>query len=194
MNKTDLVDDSQQWTSFKTGSKDAFEYLFKSYADKLFNYGSKFTTDKALVKDCIQELFINLWNRKDNLGNPADLKNYLFKAFRINLSKSVVFDNKFSSIDDGPLFEITISREAQLISEEYQLDIKTKLEAALKELSVRQYEVVFLRYYEGLSFEDIAEIMELSPKGTYKVLGRAIAVLRKNLSKTDFQFIFLCFS
>lgn len=192
MEKTDSVYHAQQWTSFKEGSKDAFEYLFKSYADMLFNYGSKFTTDKSLVKDCIQELFVNLWNRKEHLGNPADLKNYLFKAFRINLSKSVVFDNKFSSIEDTPLFEITVSREAQLISEEYQLDIKTKLETALKELSVRQYEVIFLRYYEGLPFEAIAEIMELSPKSTYKVLGRAIAVLRKNLSRADFQFIFLC--
>lgn len=186
-------DPALQWTSFKEGDRNAFEYLFKSYANALFNYGSKFTSNEALLKDCIQELYINLWNRKDNLGNPADLKNYLFKAFRINLSKLVVFDNKFSSIDDKPIFEITISREAELISEEYQLDIKTKLETALKELTVRQYEVIFLRYYEGLSFDDIAEIMDLSTKGTYKVLGRAIAVLRKNLSKSDFQFIFLYF-
>lgn len=182
-----------QWTSFKEGDRGAFEFLFKEYANMLFNYGSKFTTDKALIKDCIQELFITLWNRKDHLGEPADLKNYLFKAFRNSLSKSVVFDNKFSSIDERPLFEITLSREAQLISEEHQLDIKTKLETALKELSVRQYEVIFLRYYEELPFDAIAEIMDLSTKGTYKILGRAIAVLRKNLSKSDFQFIFLHF-
>ncbi|PIG97211.1 hypothetical protein CS542_07460 [Pedobacter sp. IW39] len=66
-----------------------------------------------------------------------------------------------------------------MITEEYHLDIKIKLEH-IEKLSVRQYEVIYLRYYEGLSFKDISEIMNISAKGTYKLLGRAIAVMRKN--------------
>lgn len=191
MKNSVIKSDTITWDTFRKGDRIAFETIVRSHSRLLFSYGTRFTRDRELIKECIQDLFVSLWERRAHLNNTDHIKNYLFKAFRINLIKLVNSDSQFVSVHDLPLFEITLNKEAQMITEEYHLDIKIKLESTLKKLSVRQYEVIYLRYYEGLSFKDISEIMNISAKGTYKLLGRAIAVMRKNLTLKDFRFIFL---
>lgn len=191
MKKSVIKSDTITWDTFRKGDRIAFETIVRSHSRLLFSYGTRFTRDRELIKECIQDLFVSLWERRAHLNSTGHIKNYLFKAFRINLLKLVNADSQFVSVHDLPLFEITLNKEAQMITEEYHLDIQIKLESTLKKLSARQYEVIYLRYYEGLSFKDISEIMNISAKGTYKLLGRAIAVMRKNLTLKDFRFIFL---
>lgn len=186
-----IKSDTVTWDSFQKGDREAFEAIVRSYSRLLFNYGTRFTQDRELIKECIQDLFVSIWERRNHLNRVEHIKHYLFKAFRINLLKQINLGSKFVSADNLSLFEITFNKEAQMIITEHQLDIKQKLEAALKKLSARQYEAVYLRYYEGLSFEEISGIMNISAKGTYKLMGRAIAVMRQNLKLKDFRFILL---
>jgi len=183
--------DTITWDAFRKGDRIAFESIVRSYSKLLFNYGTRFSSNRELIKECIQDLFVSLWERRTHLSSTDHTKNYLFKSFRINLFKLLNADHQFVSVNDLPLFEITFNKEAQMITEEYQLDIKKKLESTFKKLSVKQYEIIYLRYYEGLSFEEISDIMDITKKGTYKLLGRAIAVMRRNLTLKDFRFIYL---
>lgn len=176
------------WSSLKNGEAPALKSLYNLYANVLYNYGSKFSTDQDVIKDCIQELFITLWTRKEHLSEPANVKNYLFKAFRLALfKKGKILQNQISyeETEHYP-FQASITIEQEIIDGESNLAIKEKLEATLQKLSARQREAIFLKFYEGQSYEEIAEIMDISVKGAYKVMARAMDSLRDQLSKEDF--------
>jgi len=178
---------SQYWSSLKNGNPDALENLYKLYSNALYNYGSKFTADKDLIKECIQELFVGLWTRREFISSPADVKNYLFKSFRLSVFKKAAFINKneeYVETGDYP-FSVSLSIEDDIISEEKNNALKKRLESTISTLTDRQREAIFLKFYENLSYEEIAEVMGISVKATYKLMARSLSFLRDNLSKDD---------
>lgn len=181
------------WHALKNDGGKALEELYQLYANPLYNYGAKFTSDKELIRECIQSLFVTLWTRRSHLKQPANVKNYLFKAFRLSIFKKASLLNKHVSYEETEhyQFNATINFEEQLIKEEDQLDLQQRIQASLDQLSARQREVIFLKFYEGLSYEEIAEVMDISIKGTYKLMARAIDGLRGQLDMKDFSFLML---
>ncbi|WP_158796159.1 RNA polymerase sigma factor [Pedobacter sp. L105] len=183
------------WSSLKKGDANALENLYTLYANSLYNYGSKFTPDKDLIKECIQELFVNLWTRRTFIGNPPDVKNYLFKSFRLSVFKKAALLQKhqeYQEAEDYP-FHITLSIEEDIITGEKNETLKKRIEAALEQLTDRQKEAVFLKFYENLSYDEIAAIMDISVKATYKLMARSLGFLKENLSKDDLLLLITLF-
>lgn len=76
-------EDAIVWEKFKSGKQAAFVYIYNTYFQMLMNIGCQLTKDKSLVKDCIQDLFIELISRRSNLGDVKSIKLYLIKSFSI---------------------------------------------------------------------------------------------------------------
>ncbi|MCX2453717.1 sigma-70 family RNA polymerase sigma factor [Pedobacter sp. PLR] len=184
----------QHWQSFKAGNADAFEYLYRSYAAGLYNYGSKFSKDKDLIKECIQDLFVGIWTRRSTLGNPDHLKNYLYKSFRHLLFKKAFQLQNFEVYEeetDNYSFQVSLNVEEAIIDGEHRSKVTEQLNLAMSKLTARQREAVFLRFYEQLSYEEIAEVMDISVKASYKIMARALGFLKENLSKDDLMLLSL---
>jgi len=177
----------------KAGNRDALKELYLEYSNKLYNYGAKFTADKDLIRDVIQELFIHLWERRAYLGNPQDVKNYLFKSFRSAIFKKLARSQRLESLGDAEdyAFRVSISMEDHLVVEEDQEAIKRRIQASLNRLTSRQREVIFLKFYEGLSYAEIADVLDISVKGSYKLMARALEVLRDHLGQQDMMLLLL---
>ncbi|SEB05899.1 RNA polymerase sigma factor [Pedobacter hartonius] len=187
------ISPAEHWLLFKNGGADSLEALYNQYSNGLYNYGSKFSPDKDLIKECIQELFVTLWTRRKHIGNPPDVKNYLFKAFRLSVFKKTAFLQKkqeYLETEDYP-FDVTLNIEDAIISAEQNEALKAKLGIAVNQLTNRQKEAIFLKFYEGLSYEEIAAIMDISVKATYKIMARSLRFLRENLSKDDLLILLL---
>ncbi|RYY70607.1 MAG: sigma-70 family RNA polymerase sigma factor [Chitinophagaceae bacterium] len=184
------------WKALKGGDGKALEQLYRQHADALYNYGSRFTSDKEQVLECIQSLFVTIWTRRSNLGSPANVRNYLFKALRVALFKNNKLQLLRDRLDqDGKYnFLATISIEEEMILEEDRVALQQRLQLGLDQLSSRQREAVFLRFYEGMEYAEIAQVMDITTKGTYKLMARAIEVLRTKLDKADFSTLFVLFS
>jgi len=177
----------------KNGDPGALELLYKRYAGPLYNYGSKFTADKDLIKECIQELFVNLWIRRDFISFPSDVKNYLYKSFRLAIFKKAASTGKNEEYLDSESypFSVTLTIEDDLIAGEENDALKTKLQSTIAALTDRQKEAIFLKFYENLSYEEIAEVMGISVKATYKLMARSLNFLKDNLSKDDLFILFV---
>ncbi|RAJ37211.1 RNA polymerase sigma factor [Pedobacter cryoconitis] len=191
----DSASAKQYWLLLKNGNAAALESLFKLYSNSLYNYGSKFSVDKDLIKECIQELFVNIWTRRDFISTPADVKNYLFKAFRLSVFKKITQLQKhqeFEETADYP-FSITLSIEDIMVEGEQKEEVKKRLEPALQKLTDRQKEAIFLKFYENLSYDEIAGVMGISVKATYKIMARSLGFLRENLSKDEFLILLSLF-
>lgn len=190
------LSDSQQWLAMKSGDPMALEILYKAYSGSLYNYGSKFTVDKDLIKECIQELFVNLWTRRDFISNPSDVKNYLFKSFRLSVFKKTALVGKNDEYleTENYQFSVTLNIEDDLIAGEKNDQLKKRLERTISLLTDRQKEAIFLKFYENLSYEESAEVMGITVKATYKLMARSLGYLRDNLSKDDLLLLLAVFS
>ncbi|MFC0183399.1 RNA polymerase sigma factor [Pseudarcicella hirudinis] len=76
------VSDIQLWEQLKNGSELALGKLIRKYFNLLQNYGFKFIKDEDFIKDCVQEVFIEIWNRRDNISIPESVKAYLLSSVR----------------------------------------------------------------------------------------------------------------
>lgn len=185
--------ETQHWNSFKDGDAAAFEYLYKTYSASLYNYGSKFSKDKDLIKECIQDLFVGLWTKRNSVGNPEHIKNYLYKSFRHAIFKKAFQLSKNETYEETEnyQFQVVLNVEESLIDNERQLQVSEQLQNAMAKLTARQREAIFLKFYEQLSYEEIAEVMGITVKAGYKIMARSLDYLRNNLSKDDLLLLYL---
>ncbi|MEO6583305.1 MAG: sigma factor, partial [Ferruginibacter sp.] len=85
---TNIDTDVALWEQFRNGDTESFVTIFKKYYSDLFNYGRKITTDDAIIEDCIQELFMDLW-RTHGKAEIISLNAYFFRAFKFKLIKAI---------------------------------------------------------------------------------------------------------
>lgn len=181
----DVNNEENLWASFKEGSEVAFAQVYNGYFKILFNYASKFSSDRELVKDCIHDLFIELWESRQNLSSTTSIKFYLFKAVRyamldkLKSQQKLVLDPDSASSDE---FEFVLPHESLLISQQLTEERKQQVLTALNSLTVRQREAIFLKFYNDLTYEEIASVMALSVESSYNLIYRALNVLRQKLS------------
>ena len=184
----DNAEEAILWQAFREGDRQAFSVIYEKYYHALFNYGCKITPERAVVKDSIQNLFVKLWKSKENLSAPSSIKFYLFKALRRIIIEEITQKNPaFHSIElsDNYHFEITLSHEITMINDQTDRERRAYMIKALQVLTKKQKEAVFLKFYDRLSYEEIAAVMQLSTKAVYNLIARAIETLRKNTQKAD---------
>ncbi|GAA0538227.1 RNA polymerase sigma factor [Chitinophaga japonensis] len=182
------------WQHFLGGSREAFAALYASFAPLLYNYGCKECADRRLVEDCIQDVFEYLLAHRAQLSPVTNVKAYLLKAYRRALLRKIsnMRKNIPVALTDEARFEIVISPESHLIGQQSSLHRREKVAAALNALPPRMKEALFLRFYEDLSFEDIAAIMEIDQKSVYKMIYKAFDKLRRQLADFPLWALLYC--
>ena len=196
--ETSKISDQQDalyWQKFLQGSQIAFDYLYEKYFPVLFRYGMRFSSDRDLVKDCLQDLFVEIYTHRTTLAEASCVRHYLFTSFRRKIVRyNRQKGNKNVELTDGYHFEVTFSHEHMLILQQADDILKKKLQEAFCHLSHRQKEAIYLRFYEQMEYEDIAAVMEFKQvKYARTLIYRAITVLReaihnKNGSLTLYAF------
>ena len=168
------------WQKIINGDKRAYENLYINYFKKFYNYGRKFTQDAVLIEDCIQELFLDIWSKKEKMLQVSAPNQYLFSSFRyvlfkkIKQSRQVVYKNDF---DEEPEFSI----DHAIIHHETGQELQAALQTALQALTSRQREAIFLRFYEGFSYEEVAAVLNITVKATYKIMARSLVSLKDHM-------------
>jgi RNA polymerase sigma-70 factor (ECF subfamily) len=179
---TEKISDAERWTSFKQGDEAAFVDIYKTYANKLYNYGAKFCADKELVKDCLQDFFIYLRKNRETIGDTTSIKFYLFKAFRrrvVDYIKSKATEEKKNQQASVFQLQIEVSHEVKYIDLQLHEQQLEKLNKAIHALTEKEREAIFYYFYEGLSYKDIAEILNFTHiASARRLIYRALASIK----------------
>ena len=171
------------WESFKQGSAPAFEKIFKTYYASLLSYGLRLNADDEEVKDCIQTLFLNIWERREFLGSSDSIRNYLLASLRRLILKRMKNGPSFVELDDdNTVFHIELSIESQIIHDQTLRDNVKFLQGAIHRLPDRQKEALYLKFYNDQSFGDIATVMNISTRAVYKLIYKALDSLNEELA------------
>ena len=178
-----MIADINMWQSFLQGNKSSFEQLMKLHYKPLFNYGSKYSNDAELVKDCIQELFIGLWNRRTRLSTDVNPRPYLIASLRRALHRKIQSESRLLKYKTDCLdhFNFEISVEQKIIDSESLQYIIKRIAEDMAKLPKRQKEVIYLKFFQNLSRDEIAKIMGNNPQTVSNLLQLALKKLRVNI-------------
>lgn len=175
--------DFHLWKQFKAGDKLALDVIFKRYYPLLHNYGNKLTQNTSLTEDCLQDFFLYIYEHRQNLKDLDSIKPYLFKAFRNRLLKYLKANTNLISLEEveknGLPIEFSIE-EIMIEQENTQLQNKQILHI-LHQLTNKQRELIYLKYYNNLTIKEIAEVVDISYQGVLNGLSKTMKKLKKVL-------------
>ena len=165
--------------SFQAGNMAAFSQLYNLHINVLFNYGLKLTIDKELLKDCIHDIFVKLYTKKDELGTIDNLRSYLFISLKNKLRDEL---RRRMYMSDTAVEEVSISTptdvEDDYMEEEQRKNEFSLVRRLLDQLSPRQREALTLYYIEEKKYEDICEIMNMNYQSVRNLMHRGLTKLR----------------
>ena len=173
------------WTGLLDGDKTSLAKIYTTYFDKLYNYGARISTDSIIVEDSIQDLFIELWNRREGLNRDVkNIKQYLYTCLRRKILLKLQGRHVSISLDDLPSFQLELSHKSHYLTHQLNTELRQKLTAMIQTLTPKQKEAIFLIYFDELSYEHVASIMGLKIKTIYNLVHQAVAKLKDH--KNDF--------
>lgn len=173
------------WQTFIEGNRSSFQQLMEVNYKPLFTYGTKFSSDTELIKDCIQDLFLNLWNKRETISTHVNVKAYLFSSLRRLLHRKVESNARNKALEgfnDTSSFSFEVSVEQQLITEESTAKIAKKIASSLEKLPARQKEIIYLKYFHNFSRDEIAQAMDIVPQTVSNLLQLALKKLRDDFT------------
>lgn len=176
---TDFPNQALVWKNFKQGDQSAFSDLYHHFYAPLYFYALKSIGCPSQAEECVQDLFVTLWNRRERLGDVQQVKPYLFKALRSIIRRLPSPTTDLLSIANERDYVMTFSPEDFLIQREDDAYRQDTLATVLNRLPTRQREVVYLKYYEDLSYQQIAEVLNINYQSVVNLIYQAFKKLKQ---------------
>jgi RNA polymerase sigma factor (sigma-70 family) len=177
---THQAQDHELWELYRGGDKQALGALVERYYNMLRRYGLKFMIDESTAEDCIQELFLQLWQNRLHINDTCSVKHYLLKSLRHHILHYLRAEKHFTGLDID--WDCTLPKETDIetlmIREEVSCHQINELKRQLLTLPAREREALYLRYYENLSVPEIAEMMHVNRQSVSNFLQKALSKLR----------------
>ncbi len=177
------MEDEHIWASFKSGNREVFEQIFRTHIRVLYKYGNRFTHDTALVEDCIQDLFLDLWRKRQSLGTTDSIKRYLLGSLRRRIIRKLQRKPVAQAHIDLEIhvFHLELNAEDAHIEAENDLAQQRALKEASAKLTNRQREVIYLKFFQEMSYEEIASVMEISYQSARNLVYAALKAIKKHM-------------
>jgi len=169
------------WKRIKAGETQAYHDLYMQYADVLFSFGNIYTKDQDFIKDCIHDLFFDLYKYRKNLSDNDHIRNYLFKSLKRKIQSppagklKLVYSQSIQEENE----QNSLGTEAEEL--EYQEENIANIRKAINKLSERQQEVLNLRFQIGLPYTEIAKILDISVESVRTLVYRSVKTIRDEL-------------
>ncbi|MNQ81046.1 RNA polymerase sigma factor SigX [compost metagenome] len=194
--KFNSVDDSMLWNNLREGDEKSFSMLFERYYTDLVSYGNSLSPYEEKVQDCIQDVFTDIWVYRNTLQSSVVVKAYLLSSVRKRIARLYERDHIFrkTTSTDSIAFLLEFSVDYELIDDDYATKEKViHLNNLLNDLPARQKEALYLRYHQGLTVEQIAEMLDVNYQSASNLLHRGLLSLRKEW-KGSFTLFLILFS
>ena len=186
-------DEVALWQEFAEGDTAAYEKIYHKYVNDLYRYAYMIVRDKSLAEDVIHDVFADLWSNRKNLGKIRSFRLYLFSSIKRRSLRTLRKESSFTCFNyaqDGSSFEIVPSFLDELVDVQHHDSVAKKIKECIDNLSNRQREIIYLRFYQDMSYSEIAELLRLDQKYTYNLASKAFVILRRSIPRFALLFIF----
>lgn len=184
---------SLEWTHFKKGNQESFRRIYDFFFDRLYRYGMKITSETELVEDCIQDLFLKLYSNRENLSETNQLEFYLLKSLKFTvyqkLRQQSKIQNQCLQLDS---FDLELAVDAENSEEVNAARIQT-VTATINKLTPAAKEILYLKFYSNLTYQEIGELMGIEPDSAKKQVYRIIKRLKETAGEKSLELLYMCF-
>ena len=166
------------------GDRETYRLLFKDYYKVLCLYATSLTRNESNAEDIVQNVFLNLWAKREKLQIQSSLKSYLFKSTH----NIFINDYRRKRLERHILDEIHLEVLQKSIEEEED-NLKKRLDwinMQIESLPPKSREIFVMNKRRGLSYKEIAEMLGISENTVESHIGRALKRIRNSVSKYFF--------
>ena len=184
-----------KWSQFLAGDNEAYCWIYKVYIQMLFRYGHSFTSDTELIKDCIQDVFTGLYKNRERLIVPNNINVYLFVAIKNCIQRTLYKESIYerSAMEQVPfLLEPTV--EDEFVNNEQYNNQQKKVKEILSILTPRQKEIIYYRFIQEMSMEDICILMDINYQSAQNLIQRSLKKIKQNHSSFGLYLLLLYLS
>jgi RNA polymerase sigma-70 factor (ECF subfamily) len=184
-----LYDEKALLVKIAEGDEPAFRRLFDLYKERFYAVVLKMTRSEEVAEDIVQDVFMNIWSKRESLVNVDNPSSYFFTAVYRRVYhhyRKVALEKKLLQVVP-PIKEWVNSTEEMVLAHES----KNLITEAVEKLSPRQRLVFKLSKQEGLSREDVARQLHISPNTVRNQLADAIKFIHTFLRDSAFIFLIL---
>lgn len=171
--------DSELWNAFKKGSLTAYKLIYEQNIDLLFKYGNTIISHSDLITDCIQDMFVDLWDKKSKLGKVNNISGYLFISYRRRLLDLLKKQKNILNIEDIDCFKILISEPI------FDMNLKDEkidsIMLALNALTCQKKEAIYLRFFNDLTCPEISDIMGIKTQSVYNLISSGLKIIKNGI-------------
>jgi RNA polymerase sigma-70 factor (ECF subfamily) len=172
---SDNNQDLRVFEKIRSGDYKAFKLLFESYYDILCNFSLKFVDESYVADDVVQEVFINIWEKRKTLEISGSVKSYLYTAVknrclnRLKADKSRKLNTDYFFAQGDKVVDH---------SEIEQEEFRDHLFSCIEKLPPRCKEVFIRSRFDDLKQEKIAELLDITLKTVKAQIGKALKLLK----------------
>jgi len=154
--------------------------LFNNYHALLCNVANNMVNDRAAAEDIVQDVFMNLWRKRNEVDWTAPMKGYVYRA-TTNGALNWLDKNKRSVSFDETIGEQTASVSNDVEGKIDEKELQAKIKESIERLPAKCKAIFVLNRYEGLKYKQIAEHLEISVKTVENQISIALDRLRQDL-------------
>lgn len=175
------------WDAFRRGEQGALELIYRQYSVILYRYGYRFVNDQTFLEDVLQDFFLYLIDHRYNLSKTDSVKFYLLKSFRRFLFRRIKSLNrrKESIIPGFANFVREFPLEIVADDPEDKREKKVQIRKAFDQLTRQQREAVYLKFYVGLDYKEIAKVMDIKYQSARTLVYLSLKSLRLIFKESD---------
>ncbi|HEU4555466.1 MAG TPA: sigma-70 family RNA polymerase sigma factor [Chitinophaga sp.] len=175
--------EDQLWESIRDNDQAAFTSLYKDYYQLLFAEGFRTCGNKDLVKDCIHELFLEIWYNRHKLAPVQHVGAYLKTYLRRKILKEAGKLPQHTTADiETHVIETERPYDELLILLQSRKEVAEKVRRAIQQLSPRQIEIIRMKFFENKSYDEISSLTSTTPRTIYNQVHNSLKILRRYLS------------
>ncbi len=179
------------WMHFLEGNENAFSELYCLLFDELVSYGCRVGGTRKMAEDLLQDLFLELYQKKIVLRDNGKLRPFMYRALRNSIYNQLARESRLQSFDEHEIpFDLSYTINEELLPKAAP-ELSQELKQLLNGLTSRQKEVIYLRFVREMSFEEIAEVMDIHVQSTRNLLTRSLNKIRNESDLAYFLLILL---
>lgn len=171
------------WIQLQNGHQHALLELYNQHYVGLMNYGIKLTGQRELTSGCITQILLRLWDNRAKLPVVENVRSYLLTCLRRELMAEIKMES--NRMRSNKLFQHTApqeesSYEEYLVQLQHSKELKDRLTKALDQLTQREKELMELKFFEDLDYDEIAARCNITKRTAYNIIYAALKTLKAN--------------
>jgi len=167
----------------ENSDRSAFEKIFRAYYKDLHGFAYSYVRCRDQSEDIVQTIFLRIWENKEDWDPPGKVRHYLFNAIR-NEALNLIRHANIQSKTEEEVAELFTDLNSRSYKEENPelIELRNAIQEEIDSLPDRCREIYLLNRRSGLTYTEIADYLGVSINTVGTQMGRALKILRINLS------------